>query len=200
MITISTSININLMEIETLRRWIEYMPKCFTDNLENTDYIDRLEKDKFIAWNIKKLYLLIKEITGKDPDYENKCFNMGNLTLEQYDRFQEIKNNIPINFDFDTYAKLKLTKEQQLFCHNFVNNYLMINSTENNNIDDISDYFLKSYIKYLLMFSRIELKKITESINNAVRKLERRSKITEEEEKHSWELMTKHKTGHIRGY
>ena len=37
--TIETTETINLIEIDNLRRWAEYMPECFTAKLENQKII-----------------------------------------------------------------------------------------------------------------------------------------------------------------
>ena len=88
--TIETSETINLTEIENLRKWAEYMPKCFTDNLEKEKYNDRLIEDRMILNKIDKLYIFIEKVTGKKPDLENCNFSIGRISLKQYEEFQEL--------------------------------------------------------------------------------------------------------------
>ena len=105
------------------------MPQCFTSNLNNAMYNDRLIEDIFILYNINNLYSFIEEITGNKPDVENGHFSIGQTNLEQHEKFNKIKNNIP-NFDIQKYAKLKLTKEEQAFCYTFVKKCILENSNE----------------------------------------------------------------------
>lgn len=95
------------------------MLECFTSNLNNEIFNDRLIEDGFILHNINNLYSFIEEITGNKPDVENRHFNIGQITLEQHNRFNEIKDIIP-GFDIQKYAKLKLTQEEQAFCYAYV--------------------------------------------------------------------------------
>ena len=46
MITVCTSDFIDLANVEDLRKWIEYMPECFTSNLNDTKHKDRLIEDR----------------------------------------------------------------------------------------------------------------------------------------------------------
>ena len=151
MITIYTSVSIDLLDIENLRKWIEFMPECFTSNLNNAIFNDRLIEDRFILHNINNLYSFIEEITGNKPDVENRHFNIGQTTLEQHNRFNKTKDSIP-SFDIQKYAKIKLTPEEQSFCYSFVKRCTLENSDEiMNEIEAIPNFFLSSYAKYLLI-------------------------------------------------
>ena len=71
------------------------MPECFTSNLNNAMYKDRLTEDRFILYNINNLYSFIEEITGNKPGVENRNFSIGQTTLEQYEKFNKIP---PLDF------------------------------------------------------------------------------------------------------
>ena len=174
MITICTDVFIDLADVESLRKWIEYMPECFTSNLNNAMYKDRLIENRFILYNINNLYLFIEETTGNKPDVENRHFSIGQTTLEQHEKFNKIKNNIP-NFDIQKYAKLKLTKDEQTFCYTLVKRCTLENSDEiMNEIEGIHNFYLRSYAKYLLIhlpesnyrFSTNNIGKQVSSANN----------------------------------
>ena len=81
MIAICTDDFIDLADVESLRKWIEYMPECFTSNLNNAMYKDRLIEDRFFLYNINNLYSFIEETTGNKPDVENRHFSIGQVNL-----------------------------------------------------------------------------------------------------------------------
>ena len=140
MITICTDDFIDLTDVESLRKWIEYMPEYFTSNLNNAMYKDRLIEDRFILFNINNLYSFIKEATGNKLDVENRHFSIEQTTLEQHEKFNKIKSNIP-NFDIQKYAKLKLTKDEQVFCYTLVKRCTLENSDEiMNEIESIPNF------------------------------------------------------------
>lgn len=141
--------------------------------------------------NINNLYSLIEEITGNKPNVENKHFSIGETTLELYNRFNQIKDNIP-SFDIQKYAKLKLTQEEQAFCYAFVKRCTLANSDEiMSEIEDIPNFFLRSYAKYLLInlpesnykFSTSNIEKqVSRASQRAVKSLKRISR----KEAESW--------------
>ena len=192
MITINTSDFINLKDIENLRKWIEYMPYCFTSNLNNANFKDRLIEDKYILSNIKKLYSFIREITGNEPDVENRNFSIGQITIEQYDILNKIKNNIP-NFNIQKYAKLKLTQEEQAICYTFVKRCTLENSDEiMNEIEGISNFYLRSYAKYLLIHFpesdyRFSTNNIGKRVSYANKRLAKDFKRIRRKEAEAWE-------------
>lgn len=191
MITISTSETIDLVEIEKLRKWCEYMPECFINNLACEKFNDRLVEDRLILHNINKLYLLIEEVTGKKIDCKNSIFNIGKTTLEQRDKLDKIKSNIP-RFNISKYAKLKLTEEEKLFCYSFVTRCSKQNSNEiADEIDSISNFFLKSYAKYLLIHApesdyRISTNNIGKNVSEVSKKVEKAFKRIRSRETKSW--------------
>lgn len=191
MITIWTSDSINLADIESLRRWIEYMPECFTSNLNNAMFNDRLIEDKFILHNINNLYSFIEETTGNKPDVENRHFNIGQNTSEQYDRFNKIKSNIP-SFDIQKYAKLKLTQEEQAVCYTFVKRCTLENSDKiMNEIEDIPNFYLRSYAKYLLIHFpesnyRFSTNNIGKQVSKSNKRLVKKFKRIRRKEAEAW--------------
>ena len=56
---------IDLVEIENLRKWIEYTPKCYIEKLKSGNLEESKLKDDLTLYKIKKLYSLIKRIDGK---------------------------------------------------------------------------------------------------------------------------------------
>ncbi len=191
MITICTSDSINLADIENLRKWIEFMPSCFTSNLNNAKFKDRLIEDRFILYNIKNLYSFIQETTGNKPDIENRNFSIGQTTIEQYDRLNRIKNNIP-NFDIQKYAKLKLTQEEQEICHTFIKKCFLENSDEiMSEIEGISNFYLRSYAKYLLIHLpesnyRFSTNNIGKQVSSANKRLVKDFKRIRRKEAEAW--------------
>ena len=196
MITISTSETIDLVEIENLKKWIEYMPECFVSNLAYKNFYDRFEEDRLILHSIDKLYSLIRKITGKEPDYANSRFDIGEVTLKQRDTLNKLKSNIP-SLDIPTYANLKLTEGEKAFCRSFVARCSKDNSEEVAAlIDSIPNFFLKSYAKYLLIHDPESdyihsISNIGKFASGANKQLEKRFKVTEREEQLSWSKIGK---------
>ena len=191
MITIWTDDFIDLADVESLRKWIEYMPECFTSNLNNAMYMDRLIEDRFILYNINNLYSFIEETTGNKLDVENTHFSIGQTTLEQHEKFNKIKNNIP-NFDIQKYAKLKLTKEEQAICYTFVKRCTLENSDEiMNEIEGIHNFYLRSYAKHLLIHLpesnyRFSTNNIRKQVSNANKRLVKEFKRIRRKEAKAW--------------
>ncbi len=191
MITICTDDFIDLADVESLRKWIEYMPECFTSNLNNAMYKDRLIEDRFILYNINNLYLFIEETTGNKPDVENRHFSIGQTTLEQHEKFNKIKNNIP-NFDIQKYQKLKLTKDEQIFCYTLVKRCTLENSDEiMNEIEGIHNFYLRAYAKYLLIYSpesnyRFSTNNIGKQVSSANKRLVKEFKRIRRKEADAW--------------
>ena len=192
MITVCTNDFIDLEDVENLRKWIEYMPECFTSNLNNTMHKDRLIEDRFILYNINNLYSFIEETTGNKPDVENKHFSIGQTTLEQHEKFNKIKSNIP-NFDIQKYAKLKLTKDEQAICYTLVKRCTLENSDEiMNEIEGIHNFYLRSYAKYLLIHLpesnyRFSANNIRKRVSNANKRLVKKFKRIRRKEADAWE-------------
>lgn len=189
MVKMYTSETIDLVDIENLRSWIEYMPKCFMENLENKKYNDRLVKDRSILYNINCLYSLIEKLTGRKPEYQNRNFDIGEIDLEQ--SYKKIINSIP-SFDIEKYAKLKLTEEEQAFCHSFVGRCTKENSKEiESEIDRISNFFIRSYAKYLLIYSpksdfRFSICNIQKRSNESGKKLKKEMKRISRKNGEAW--------------
>ncbi len=191
MITICTGDSIDLADVESLRKWIEYMPECFTSHLNNAMHKDRLIEDRFILYNINNLYSFIEETIGNKPDVKNRHFSIGQTTLEQHEKFNKIKNNIP-NFDIQKYAKLKLTPEEQAICYTFVKRCTLENSDEiMNEIEGIHNFYLRSYARYLLIHLpesnyRFSTNNIGKQVSNANKRLIKKFKIIKRKESEAW--------------
>ena len=167
------------------------MPECFTSNLNNAMYKDRLTEDRFILYNINNLYSFIEEITGNKPGVENRNFSIGQTTLEQYEKFNKIKRNIP-NFDIQKYAKLKLTKDEKAICYTLVKKCILENSDEiMNEIEGIHNFYLISYAKYLLIHLpgsnyRFSANNIRKQVSNASKRLVKEFKKIRRKEAYTW--------------
>lgn len=148
--TIETMETINLKDIENLRKWAEYMPKCFTDNLDNEKFYDRLLEDRIIIHKIKSLYKFIENITGVKPDLDNEFFRIGRLSFEQYDEFEKLIR-IP-TICISAYATLKLTKEEKEYCYSYLGKCNKDNSLDiDKEVNNINNFYLKDYTQYLLL-------------------------------------------------
>lgn len=192
-IMLQRSININIYDIECLKRWAEYMPECFTKNLAQEQYIARLEEDIFILRNIEKLYDLIKEIDGITANYEDKIYIFKNdMTQKQYTRLKKYMSNIP-SFNIRNYFNLKLTEEEKQICYDFMKECNHENSLEMmKKVQENSNFFLGSYITFLLinhpesnyMYS---IDNIRKSVDVSTIKLEKRLKKIEQTEREAWD-------------
>lgn len=149
MMKIRTTKMINLINIESMRMWCEYMPECFTSNLENNEYNDVLAYDRFILHNIKELYSLITEVTGVEVDTNDNSFNIGLVTFEEHDKYIELINRLQL-FDIRKEAKLKLTPSEQEECMEFTKNCTFETI---DNLANIENFYIKSYTKYLVFNS-----------------------------------------------
>ena len=148
--TIETTETINLKDIENLRKWAEYMPKCFTNNLEDEKFNDRLIEDRYIINRINKLYSFIENIKGAKPDLNDENFHIGQLSFDQYEKYEKLIK-IP-SVSIEEYADLKLTDEEKEYCYSYVENCTKDNSfVIDAKVNNIENFFLKSYTKYLLV-------------------------------------------------
>lgn len=188
--TIETIETINLIEIENLRKWAEYMPKCFTDNLENQNYREMLMSDRLIIKKINLLYSFIENTTGNKINLDNENFHIGVLSPEQYEEYIKLVK-IP-SLCIATYVDLKLSDEEKEYCYNYVEKCTKDNSFDiDKEVDNIDNYFLKSYIKYLLINDPksdyiSSTKNISENVVRAEKKLTKRFKQIENAEIRAW--------------
>ena len=190
MLTMETTETINLVEIENLRKWAEYMPKYFTDNLEDEKFNDRLVEDRMIIHRIKKLYSFIENITGVKPDLENDHFSIGKLSFEQYEEFQKLIKIPTINIGI--YGDLKLSDEEKEFCYTFIDacnedNSFVIESQ----VKNIDNFFLKAYTEYLLIHHPLSEyigseKNIQKSLATADKNLTKKFKEIDRKEAEAW--------------
>ena len=188
--TIETTESINLIEIDNLRKWAEYMPKCFTENLENQKYKEMLIFDRLIIMKINLLYSFIENITGSKIDLNSENFHIGELSPEQYKEYMKLVK-IP-SLCIATYADLKLSDEEKEYCYNYVEKCTKDNSFDiDKEVDNIDNYFLNSYIKYLLINDPksdyiSSIKNISENVVRAEKKLTKRFKQIENAEIRAW--------------
>lgn len=165
--TISTNEIIDLVSIENLRKWIEYMPECFVSKLDDEQFNNRLVEDRFILNNINRLYTLIEEITGEKPNCKSNIVAFNQINVDKYNEYQEIVSHIP-KFDIEKYAHLKLTEAEKELCYSFVDRCTKDNSDEiADEIANLSSFYLREYAMYLLIFSpKSNYKHSVNSINN----------------------------------
>jgi len=188
--TIETTETINLIEIDNLRRWAEYMPECFTAKLENQKYREMLISDRLIIHKINTLYSFIENITGSKIDLENENFHIGALSPEQHEEYIKLVK-VP-SLCIKTYADLKLSDEEKEHCYYYLEKCTKDNSFDiDKEVDNIDNYFLKSYIKYLLINHPksdyiSSTKNISENVVRAEKKLTKRFKQIENAEIRAW--------------
>ena len=188
--TIESAETINLVEIENLRKWAEYMPKCFTDNLEDEKFNDRLVEDRYILNRIKKLYSFIENVTGTEPNLENDNFQIGKITFDQYEEFEKLIK-IP-SIDIENYANLKLTNEEKEFCYTFIDACTEDNSfVIESQVKNIDNFFLKAYTEYLLIHHPLSEyigseKNIQKYLAKADKNLTKKFKQIERKEAEAW--------------
>lgn len=161
MILLSSSMTIDLKEIETLRKWASYMPEWFVSHLDQEDYALRNQKDQVILETIHILYELIKKATGKELDLNSIRFSLKTISFEDRERIRSLLSDIP-SLDIKTYAELKLSPEEKLFCIYSRKNYCNKGTSER-------DFFLQSYMDFLSLNEREA--KIREGVIKRNRKL-----------------------------
>ncbi|MBR1385973.1 MAG: hypothetical protein IJ568_03990 [Bacilli bacterium] len=128
----------DLKEIETQKRWIEYEPDGYIEKLHILHDDNIINKDISITYHIDNLY-----------EYLN---NLPNKKLEEVDDniYNDLISKIP-KFNIEEYAELKLSKDQKAFCKIFVDCYdFKTNMSNGVAITDIKDYYLRTYLTYLI--------------------------------------------------
>lgn len=197
---IASSMTIDLNNINSLKLWIEYMPECFINNLDNEEYNDNLLEGRVILNKINKLYKLIEEITNKEVDVTDNHFFMPMIEVDKYNYYESLVNSIPKfgSEDIMKYAEQKLTEEEKKVCLSFVKRsenmtkYDLENETSN-----IDSYFLKEAISaYLIahpdsnyMFSKNVLNK---NMAQANKRLAKRLRKIDYMEAIAWKHANKH--------
>ena len=176
MILVSSTMTIDLKEIETLRKWASYMPEWFVSHLDQEDYALRNQKDQVILETIHTLYELIKKSTGKELDLNSTRFSFGTISFEDFERIRSLLSDIP-SLDIKTYAELKLSSGEKLFCIYSRKNRCKKGTSER-------DFFLQSYMEYLSLNEREE--KIREGVIIRNRVLRKKMDRANYREKNQW--------------
>ena len=176
MILLSSTMTIDLKEIETLRKWASYMPDWFVSHLDQEEYDLRYKKDQMILETIHTLYELIKKSTGKELDLNSTRFSLGTISFEDRERIRSLLSDIP-SLDIKTYAELKLSPDENAYCVFSRKKYCNKGTSER-------DFFLQSYMDYLSLNEREEaLKKI---VIKQIHSAEKRMHGVEQREKNQW--------------
>ena len=101
-----------------------------------------------ILETIHTLYELIKTSTGKELDLNSTRFSLETISFEDRERIRSLLSDIP-SLDIKTYADLKLSSGEKLFCIFSHKNYCNKGTSER-------DFFLQSYMDYLSLKEKEE--------------------------------------------
>ena len=114
---IASLMTIDLSNINSLKLWIEYMPECFINNLDNEEYNDNLLEGRVILNRINKLYKLIEEFTNKEVDVTDNHFFIPMIEIDKYNYYESLVNSIPKfgSEDIMKDAEQKLTEEEKKY-------------------------------------------------------------------------------------
>lgn len=183
---------LDLIEVENLRRWIEYNPKCYVEKLKSGELDEQKLEDDLTLLRIKKLYVLIKKIDGK-LNKKQRHYNLRNPhSLEEDKEYQKLVDSIP-NLNISYYANLKLTDEERQIAYDFMKQCNKENSNEMMKYaENFSNFFIGSYMIELLRYhpesdyihSTKNLDIMADSANKRIRK---RMKEIRMQEQDSWE-------------
>lgn len=183
---------LDLIEVENLRRWIEYNPKCYVEKLKSGELDEQKLEDDLTLLRIKKLYGLIKKI-DEELNKKQRHYNLRNPhSLEEEKEYQMLVDNIP-NLNISYYANLKLTDEERQIAYDFMKQCNKENSNEMMKYaENFSNFFIGSYMIELLRYhpesdyihSTKNLNTMAESTNKRIRK--RMEKIRMQEQ-NAWE-------------
>ena len=183
--------NVDLVEIETLRKWIEYTPKCYIEKLKSVDLKEHRLKDDLILYKIKKLYSLIKRIDG-ELDLENRKFHLKNPhSIQENREYKKLVNSLP-KFDIYYYASIKLIDDERNFAYNFMKKCNKKNSKKMMEVaQKYPSFFVSSYMIYLLIYhpesDYIHSKKnIYMNAQKSTKKLDVRLKKVRRKEINAW--------------
>ena len=119
-------------EVEDLRKWILYESPTYFENIHILHNDDIVNNDACALLGIKSLYSYLESVE-KDSIDQN--------------RVQDLLRGIP-RLDVGRYADLKLSDEEKEFCRVYADN--VENELKEHDESKIPNFFLKSYINYLL--------------------------------------------------
>lgn len=183
---------LDLVEVESLKKWIEYKPKCYVEKLKSGELDEQKLEDDLTLLRIKKLYALIKKIDGK-LNKKQRHFNLENPhSLEEDREYKKLVDSIP-SLNISYYADLKLTDEEKQIAYDFMKQCNNENSREMMKYaENFSNFFIGSYMIELLrhhpesdyIHSTKNLGIMAESANKRIRK---RMKEVRMQEQEAWE-------------
>ncbi len=142
---------LDLIEIEKLRKWIEYAPKFYIEKVKSGELEERKLKDDLTIQKIKKLYSLIIKIDG-ELDLEQRLFRLKKTHSLREDReYKRLVSSIP-KLDIYYYASIKLTDDERKKAYNFMKKCNERNSKEMMDFaQKYPNFFVGSYMIELLI-------------------------------------------------
>ena len=183
---------LDLVEVESLKKWIEYKPKCYVEKLKSGELDEQKLEDDLTLLRIKKLYALIKKIDGK-LNKKQRHFNLENPhSLEEDREYKKLVDSIP-SLNISYYADLKLTDEEKQIAYDFMKQCKKENSREMMKYaENFSNFLIGSYMIQLLrhhpesdyIHSTKNLGIMAESANKRIRKRMKEIRMQEQE---AWE-------------
>lgn len=183
---------LDLVEVENLRKWISYMPKCYKDRLNSGEFEEQQLRDDLTLVQIKKLYALIRKIDGK-LSLKQRHFNLEKPhSLEDEREYKRLIENIP-TFNISYYASIKLTEDEKKLAYDFMRSCDKENSKEMMNYaENYQNFFVGSYMRELLIHHPesdyiTSTKNIGISVHNANERLNKEMKKIKQREQASWQ-------------
>ena len=183
---------LDLMEVENLRKWIEYNPECYTERLKSGELEEQKLEDDLTLLRINKLYNLIKKIDGK-VSKKQRHFNLNNPHSFEDDReYEKLVDSIP-SLDVSHYASIKLTDEERQFAYDFMKQCNKENSREMMKYaDNYPNFFVGSYMAELLRHHPESdyihsTRNISISVENANKRIRKRMNEIRRRERESWD-------------
>ena len=184
MITILSSKRIDLVEVEKLRKWIEYNPNTIQDN-------ELEKKDNNTLSRIKELYALIKKIDG-NLNVKERIFYLKNPHSPEEEReYQKLVDSIP-RLNVSYYASIKLTDKEKQFAYNFMKKCNKENSDElMEYAENYPNFFVSSYMVELLRHHpesnyNYSTKNISTTVKKGTKKLTKKLKEIKKREQETW--------------
>lgn len=143
---------LDLTEIENLKKWIKYTPKCYVEKLKSGELDEqKVEDDLTTLCRIEKLYALIRKIDGR-LSLKERHFNLKKPhSFEDEREYQNLVDSIP-SLNISYYASLKLTDEEKQYAYDFMKQCNKENSREMMKYaQEYPNFYVSSYMIELLI-------------------------------------------------
>ena len=167
---------LDMIEVENLRKWLEYNPKCYSEKLKSNKLDkQKLKEDEITLLRIKKLYFLISKI-DEELNLTERHFNLKNPhSSEEEQEYQKLISSIP-SLNISYYASIKLTDEERQFAYDFMKKCNKDNSAEMREYaENYPNFFVGSYmVELLIHHPESDYAYSTKNVGTTVKKSTRR--------------------------